>query len=104
MYPTLHLYFGRWHTMWAWGGGGKGGGIPPLKVKPYVVKYEFQNSLMNGVPPPEAQKRTFARPCMDGGIKNSEEKGWVSLPHAPLQNNTALMHERPYEPPIHLHL
>ena len=36
------------------GGGGQEGEIPPLKVKPYVsyvVKYEFQNSLMYCVPP-----------------------------------------------------
>ncbi len=30
--------------------GGDRGGNPPLKVKPYVVKYEFQNSLMYCVP------------------------------------------------------
>ncbi len=34
------------------GGGGQGGKIPPLKVKPYVAKYKFQNSLMYCVPPP----------------------------------------------------
>ncbi len=27
--------------------GGGGGILPPLKVKPYVVKYEFQNSCTN---------------------------------------------------------
>ncbi len=32
-------------------GGGQGGKSPPLKIKPYVVKYEFQNSLMYCVPP-----------------------------------------------------
>ncbi len=34
--------------------------------KPYVVKYEFQNSLMYCTvsPPPEAQNWTFARPRM----------------------------------------
>ncbi len=46
------------------GGGTGGGGNPPPKVKPYVVKYEFQNSLMYCVPPPEVQNWTFARPRM----------------------------------------
>ena len=41
-----------------------GGGC--LKVKPYVVKNEFQNSLMYCVHthPSAAQNRTFARPRM----------------------------------------
>ena len=58
-HPTLR--------QWRYGIIGRRGEILPLKVKPYVVKYEFQNSLMYMycVPPlPEARNRAFALPRM----------------------------------------
>ncbi len=56
-----------------WAQGGTEGGIPPpLKVKPSVVKYEFQNYLIYCVPPPEAQNWTFACPRMPGVVEPGE--------------------------------
>ncbi len=54
-------------------------GNPPLKIKPFVVKYEFQNSLMYVLCSPPPKPKIFARPRMVEG--NGDVRG--SLPIRP---------------------